>query len=96
MQGYSAFVTGLTLGFGSVLSLGPNNLLLLREGLLHGRKWLVASTVFSSHTALLAIACLATHWLAVLGPTLQTSLTWLGVLALLWFAWRSGGVGHTR
>ena len=89
MQGYSAFASGMALGFGSVLSLGPNNLMLLREGLLRGRKWLVASAVFSSHTAMLAIACLATHWLAVLGPATQTALTWLGLLALLWFAWCS-------
>jgi hypothetical protein len=45
MQGYSAFANGMALGFGSVLSIGPNNLMLLREGLLRGRKWLVASTV---------------------------------------------------
>ena len=89
MQGYCAFVTGLALGFGSVLSVGPNNLMLLREGLLRRRKWLVASTVFGSHTAMLAIACLATNWLAVLGPAMQTALTWLGLLALLWFAWGS-------
>jgi hypothetical protein len=40
MQGYSAFAAGMALGFGSVLSIGPNNLMLLREGLLRGRKWL--------------------------------------------------------
>jgi hypothetical protein len=34
MQSYSAFSTGMALGFGSVLSIGPNNLMLLREGLL--------------------------------------------------------------
>jgi L-lysine exporter family protein LysE/ArgO len=68
MQSYSAFSTGMALGFGSVLSIGPNNLMLLREGLLRGRKWRVASTVFSSLTAMLAIACLSTNWLAVLDP----------------------------
>jgi L-lysine exporter family protein LysE/ArgO len=85
----SALSTGMALGFGSVLSIGPNNLMLLREGLLRGRKWLVASTVFSSLTAMLALACLATNWLAVLGPAIQTALTWVGLLALLWFAWCS-------
>jgi L-lysine exporter family protein LysE/ArgO len=85
MQGYSAFAIGMALGFGSVLSIGPNNLMLLREGLLRGLKWLVASTVFSIRTAMFAIACLATNWHAVLGPAIQTALTWLGLLALLWF-----------
>ena len=42
------------LGAASILSIGPNNLMLVREGLMRGRVGLVASLVFSSYLVLLA------------------------------------------
>ena len=54
----SAFTGGVMLGVGSVLSVGPNNLMLLREGLHRGRTGTVIGTVLISYALLLAIACL--------------------------------------
>ena len=85
----SAFMGGVTLGIGSVLSVGPNNLMLMREGVVRGRTGTVIGTVLISYGLLLAIACLAADWLTSGGPTMRTTLAGLGLAALSTFAFLS-------
>ncbi len=85
----SAFMGGVMLGCGSVLSVGPNNLMLLREGLVRGRTGIVIGAVLISYGLLLAIACLFADWLASFGATMRTALAGLGVVALSSFAFLS-------
>ena len=41
----SAFCAGIAMGTASILSIGPNNVILMREGIAGGRVGLVATTV---------------------------------------------------
>ena len=85
----SAFTGGVMLGVGSVLSVGPNNLMLLREGLVRGRTGVVIGTVLISYALLLAIACLFADRLALFGATMRLTLAGLGLAALSSFAFLS-------
>ncbi len=85
----SSFLGGVTLGVGSVLSVGPNNLMLLREGLVRGRTGTVIGAVLISYALLLVIACLFADWLALFGATMRTTLAGLGLAALSSFAFLS-------
>ena len=85
----SAFTGGVMLGVGSVLSVGPNNLMLLREGLVRGRTGTVIGTVLISYALLLAIACFSAEWLALFGATMRITLAGLGLAALSSFAFLS-------
>ena len=50
----SGFQVGLALGLASMASIGPNNLMIIREGLLRRRAIFVASLVWGTYVALLA------------------------------------------
>lgn len=79
-------IAGLTLGLGSVVSVGPNNLMLIREGLVRGRIWTVATAIFVSYLFFLSIACVASDLMILVTPTAQSSLTWFGLIALSYFS----------
>jgi L-lysine exporter family protein LysE/ArgO len=85
----SAFSAGTAMGTASILSVGPNNIMLIREGLIRGRVGLVASTVWASYIVLLAAALVLTSEIATQGQTIRPILSWLGLLALVWFAYSS-------
>jgi L-lysine exporter family protein LysE/ArgO len=87
----SAFTAGTALGTASVLSVGPNNIMLIREGLIRGRVVLVASTVWASYFVLLGSALVLTSEIATEGRSIRPVLSWLGLLALIWFAYSSLG-----
>lgn len=82
----NALSTGLALGAASIVSVGPNNLMMLREGLVRGHVGLVAGLVWTSYLALLTAAFLLTDVLANSAATARTPLAWLGLIALAWFA----------
>lgn len=97
----------LALGFGfgaaSMLSVGPNNLMLLREGLARGRVITVATTVWSSYLLLLLSAMMFVNVRQWIGPSTRMWLSWLGIASLSWFAvgaWRAAfsakGLGTDR
>jgi L-lysine exporter family protein LysE/ArgO len=73
----------------AILSVGPNNIMLIREGLVRGRPGLVASTVWASYFVLLASALVLTGKIATEGKSIRPILSWLGLLALTWFAYSS-------
>jgi L-lysine exporter family protein LysE/ArgO len=85
----SAFTAGTALGTASVLSVGPNNIMLIREGLIRGRVVLVALTVWASYLVLLASALFLTSKIATEGRSIRPVLSWLGLLAITWFAYSS-------
>ena len=85
----SAFTGGVMLGVGSVLSVGPNNLMLLREGVSRGRTGTVIGTVLISYALLLTTACFFADWLAMFDATMRTKLAGLGLAALSSFAFLS-------
>jgi L-lysine exporter family protein LysE/ArgO len=85
----SAFSAGTAMGTASILSVGPNNIMLIREGLIGGRVALVASTVWISYLVLLVSALILTGEIATEGKTIRPILSWLGLLAMIWFAYAS-------
>ena len=87
--GYGALGAGVVLGAASILSIGPNNLMLVREGLVRGRVGLVASLVFASYLVLLATAFLLTDTITTGLSPYRSILAWLGIAAVSWFAFMS-------
>ena len=85
----SAFCAGTAMGTASILSIGPNNLMLMREGLRRGRVGVVAFTVWVSYLVLLSSALLLTGKIAAQEGMLRPILSWLGFLAVTWFAFLS-------
>jgi len=86
---FSGLQAGMALGLASMASIGPNNLMMMREGLAGRRVRLVAGLVLASYAALIAASyCLA---LAAVGisPFLRMALTWAGLVAVAWFALQS-------
>lgn len=55
-----ALCAGAALGATTILSVGPNNLMMFREGLQHGRVGRIAFAVWASYSLLLAGATMAT------------------------------------
>lgn len=84
-----AFQAGLALGGASMVSIGPNNLMLMREGLVRGRMGLVATLVWASYIALIAASYLLAGSAGQISPTLREILTWGGLAAISWFALQS-------
>jgi L-lysine exporter family protein LysE/ArgO len=85
----SAFQVGLAMGSASIISLGPNNLMILREGLARGRVGFVATIVFSSFAALIAASQLLATWLLEIDAGQRIALSWVGVAMILVFALRA-------
>lgn len=85
----SGFQAGLALGMASMASIGPNNLLIIREGLLRRRAMFVASLVWGTYAALIAASCLLGGSIAQLDPAFRTTLSWIGLAAVAWFAVQS-------
>ena len=85
----SAFCAGMAMGAASILSVGPNNVTLMREGIAGGRVGLVATTVWTSRLVLLIAALLLTEKIATHAGLLRPVLSWLGLVTLCWFAYSS-------
>ena len=76
----------LALGAASMLSVGPNNLALFREGLLRGRMGLVVALISASQVGLAFLAWRAAPSVDALDPTARSVLSWVAVAVVLWFA----------
>ena len=86
LHGGGALAAGLALGTTYLLSIGPNNMMIIREGLVRGRVILVASLVFASYVALLLLSYSMTETLAAQSASLSVVLSALGLAAMIWFA----------
>ena len=83
---------GLGFGAASMLSVGPNNLMLMREGLGRGRTITVATAVWLSYLVLLMSALAFMNVRQWTGPSTRIWLSWMGLASLAWFtvgAWRT-------
>jgi L-lysine exporter family protein LysE/ArgO len=80
---------GFGIGAASMLSIGPNNLMIIREGLVRGRVVAVATAVWMSYVLLLVLAMTVGGLCRGIGATMQMWLSLGGVLALSWFAFCS-------
>ncbi len=87
--GCGALGAGVILGAASILSIGPNNVMLVREGLVRGRVGLVASLVFASYLVLLVTVFFLTDTITTGLLPYRSALTWLGLGAVSWFAFLS-------
>ena len=86
----------LALGAASMLSVGPNNLALFREGLLRGRMGLVLALISASQAGLAFLAWRAAPSVDALGPSARTVLSWGAVAVVLWFAVAAFRAGARR
>jgi L-lysine exporter family protein LysE/ArgO len=82
----SAFHLGLAAGVASIISIGPNNLMMIREGLVRGRVLLVASLVLISEGALILGSYAMASSLVTFDSQFRLALSWGGLLAIGWFA----------
>jgi L-lysine exporter family protein LysE/ArgO len=85
----SGFQAGLALGVASMASIGPNNLMMIREGLLRGRMMFVASLVWGTYVVLIVASYLLGASIAGLDPSFRAALSWFGLAAVSWFALQS-------
>lgn len=84
-----ALASGFVYGAGSALSVGPNNMMLLREGLNRRRVGTTLAAVLVSYFSLLVLAAGAADWLATVASPVRSTASWAGFAALVWFASRS-------
>ena len=70
----SSFCAGMAMGTASILSIGPNNITLIREGLVRGRVGMVACMVWASYFVLLALALVLTDKIAAEGSFIRPAL----------------------
>ena len=86
----------LALGAASMLSVGPNNLALFREGLLRGRTALVVALISASQAGLAFLAWWAAPSVDALDPAARSLLSWGAVAVVLWFAGSAFRAGARR
>lgn len=89
--GGSALLTGLAMGVTYLLSIGPNNLMIIREALARGRVFVVASVFLASYVVLLLAALLFNETIVTRIAAMRTTLAWLGLAAIFWFSLLSLG-----
>ncbi|MEJ1937864.1 LysE family transporter, partial [Nostoc sp. NIES-2111] len=79
---FPTFLAGLAFGAVSIVSIGPNNLLLLREGLGGGKPGLVAGVMWLSYAGLLGVAVFAGHSVRPMMEGVAPLLGWGGAIVL--------------
>ncbi|QJP13656.1 LysE family transporter [Starkeya sp. ORNL1] len=84
----NAFWVGIAIGAASIVSLGPNSAMILREGLARGRVTLVATTTCLSFLVLLSSSQILTGMLGSAGGSVRTALSWAGVALIAYQACR--------
>lgn len=85
----SGLGVGLALGAASIASVGPNTLMIIREGLTGRHTAMVASIVWIMKIALILTSGFCADALGALGPGLRTAALWLGMGFIAWLALRS-------
>ncbi|GBF07462.1 lysine exporter protein [Deinococcus aerius] len=83
------FLRGLTLGLSLIVAIGPQNALVLRQGLTRRYAGLAALTCSLADTALTTFGVLGVGALLAGSPVLVTLGTLAGATFLLWYGWRS-------
>lgn len=82
----SSFVTGSALGAASMLSVGPNNLLMIREGMNQGRVVVVPTIVMLCYSACILAAFEFADQIARLPTEIRVTLAFLGIPIMIYFS----------
>lgn len=95
----SIVLAGLLLGFSLIIAVGPQNLLLIRQGARREGVTAVVLVCLLSDVVLLTLGTLGVGVLVERAPLVLTALKWAGVAYLAWFAFaalRDAARAHRR
>lgn len=84
-----AFKFGLMLGFALIISLGPQNIFIIKQGLLRERPYFSASICFFADVLLIILGATSVGLLITQLPLLKTILLILGIAFLLTYGFLS-------
>lgn len=79
------YLNGLVLGLSLITALGPQNIFLMRQGVLRKHAALSAVTCFLCDAVLVIASVCGLQRLFIVYPNLQTRLTWCGAAFLLYY-----------
>lgn len=83
------FLSGLILGFSLIISLGPQNVFLIRQGALRQHAFLAASVCFVCDIILIVGSISGLHHILKQHPILEAWVTWAGVFFLIFYGTHS-------
>jgi len=79
------YLNGLLLGLSLIMSLGPQNIFLIRQGVMRKHAALSALTCFISDTLLIIISITGLHRVLESHPNLSIWMTWFGAAFLAYY-----------
>lgn len=79
------YINGLMLGLSLIMALGPQNIFLIRQGVLRKHALLTAVTCFFCDVILVTASVAGLHRVLELYPTLQLWMTWFGAAFLFYY-----------
>lgn len=82
-------LTGLLAGWSLIIAVGPQNALVLRQGIRREHLGVVLAICIAADIVLIGAGAVGIGALVLLAPWALEILRWLGVAYLLWFAWTS-------
>lgn len=82
-------VTGILTGWSLIIAVGPQNALLLRQGIRREHLGVVVTICIVADVLLIGAGTVGIGAIVLLAPWALEILRWLGVAYLLWFAWTS-------
>ncbi|MGC2939467.1 MULTISPECIES: LysE/ArgO family amino acid transporter [unclassified Brevibacterium] len=82
-------VTGILTGWSLIIAVGPQNALLLRQGIRREHLGVVVTICIVADVLLIGAGTVGIGAIVLLAPWALEALRWLGVAYLLWFAWTS-------
>lgn len=83
----SVFVQGFALGAALILPIGPQNTIVLRQGMLRRYAFLAATYCVISDMLLITTGVLGGAAFLQRYPLLMLAMTWMGVVFLLWYSY---------
>ncbi|MGL4860714.1 MAG: arginine exporter ArgO [Enterobacteriaceae bacterium] len=83
----SAYIQGMALGAAMIIPLGPQNMLVMNQGIRRQHHLTVASLCSLSDIILICVGVFGGSLLLSQSPLLLMLLTWGGTLFLLWYGW---------
>lgn len=83
----SVFIQGFTLGAALILPIGPQNTIVLRQGMLRRYALLAATFCVISDMVLISTGVLGGAAVLQRYPLLMLGMTWMGVIFLLWYSY---------
>lgn len=82
-------ISGLLAGWSLIIAVGPQNALVLRQGIRREHLGVVLAICIAADVLLIGAGSVGIGAIVLLAPWALEILRWLGVAYLLWFAWNS-------